>query len=171
MKKHFLIFIFSLLILGLNAQNKSPNDIVEKKNVSKILDDLNIFASKADFKNYFSLFAEESTYVGTDATEIWDKKAFMEFAKPFFDKGKAWNFTSVKRNIYISKDGKMAWFDELLDTQMKICRGSGVLEKVGKTWKLKQYVLSMTVPNEVTKEVVQSKSDIETLYLEKLKKE
>lgn len=171
MKKHFLIFIFSLFVLSINAQNKSSNDIVEKKSVSKILDDLNIFASKADFKNYFGLFAEESTYVGTDATEIWDKKAFMHFAKPFFDKGKAWNFTSVKRNIYISKDGKMAWFDELLDTQMKICRGSGVLEKVGKTWKIKQYVLSMTVPNEVTKEVVQSKSDIETLYLETLKKE
>lgn len=171
MKKNILIFIFSLFVLGINAQNKSSNNIVEKKNVSKVLDDLNLFAAKADFDNYFSLFATESTYIGTDATEIWDKQEFMNFAKPFFDKGKAWNFTSVKRNIYITKDGKLAWFDELLDTQMKICRGSGVLEKVGKVWKIKQYVLSMTVPNDVTKEVVQSKSDIETLYLEKLKKE
>jgi hypothetical protein len=42
---------------------------------------------------------------------------------------------------------KMAWFDEL-STQMKICRGSGVLVKIGNDWKIKHYVLSMTVPNE-----------------------
>jgi hypothetical protein len=35
-----------------------------------------------------------------------------------------------------------------LSTQMKICRGSGVLVKIGNDWKIKHYVLSMTVPNE-----------------------
>jgi hypothetical protein len=44
--------------------------------------------------------------------------------------------------------GKTAWFDELLNTQMKICRGSGVLVKIGQEWKIKQYVLSMTIPND-----------------------
>jgi hypothetical protein len=29
-----------------------------------------------------------------------------------------------------------AWFDELLDTQMKICRGSGILVKENKQWKI-----------------------------------
>jgi hypothetical protein len=31
---------------------------------------------------------------------------------------------------------------------MKICRGSGVLEKVNGEWKIKHYVLSMTIPND-----------------------
>jgi hypothetical protein len=31
-------------------------------------------------------------------------------------------------------------------TQMKICRGSGVVEKINGIWKVKQYVLSVTVP-------------------------
>jgi hypothetical protein len=32
----------------------------------------------------------------------------------------------------------------LLNTQMKICRGSGVLVKIDGEWKIKHYVLSMT---------------------------
>jgi hypothetical protein len=44
---------------------------------------------------------------------------------------------------------------------MKICRGSGVLVKVGNDWKIKHYVLSMTVPNENVTEVVKIKTPIE----------
>lgn len=168
MKKILLLFL--LISTFAFSQKKGFYENVQKKNVSKVLDDLNEFAAKADFKNYFDLYAEESTFIGTDATEIWDKKQFMDFAKPYFDKGKAWNFKSLKRNIYFSKDGKYAWFDELLDTQMKICRGSGVLEKVGDRWKIKQYVLSMTIPNDNVNEVVKTKSLIEDNLLIELKK-
>ena len=163
--KKILLFATLFIAVFTMAQNKGFYENVQKKHVNKVLDDLNEFAAKADFKNYFSLFAEESTFIGTDATEIWNKQEFMAYAKPHFDKGKAWNFKSVKRNITFSKDGKYAWFDELLDTQMKICRGSGVLEKIGDKWKIRQYVLSMTVPNDVSGEVIQSKSAIEEQLL------
>ena len=94
----------------------------------------------------------------------------MDYSKPHFDKGKAWNFTSLERNISFSKDGMYAWFDEILDTQMKVCRGSGVLEKVGGKWKIKQYVLSMTVPNEVSDQVIKIKAPLEDGYIQKLQK-
>lgn len=161
-----MVFTFSLT---LSAQNKGFYENVQKKNINKVLDDLNAFAAAADFKNYFDLYAEESTFIGTDATEVWNKNEFMVWAKPYFDKGKAWNFTSLKRNITFSKDGNYAWFDEMLDTQMKICRGSGVLEKIGGKWKIRQYVLSMTVPNEVVNEVVKVKTPIEDSVLQTLK--
>lgn len=161
-----MVFTFSLT---LSAQNKGFYENVQKKNINKVLDDLNAFAAAADFKNYFDLYAEESTFIGTDATEIWNKNEFMVWAKPYFDKGKAWNFTSLARNITFSKDGNYAWFDEMLDTQMKICRGSGVLEKIGGKWKIRQYVLSMTVPNEVVNEVVKVKTPIEDSVLQTLK--
>ncbi len=159
----FSVFIFS--------QSKGFYENVQKKHVNTLLDNLNEYAAKADFKNYFDLYAEESTFIGTDATEIWDKKAFMDYAKPHFDKGKAWSFKSLKRNIYFSKDGKYAWFDELLDTQMKICRGSGVLEKIGEKWKIKQYVLSMTIPNDNVDEVIKVKSPLEDKIINQLKEE
>lgn len=165
-----VLLLFFTFSVTLSAQNKGFYENVQKKNISKVLDDLNTFAATADYKNYFDLYAEESTFIGTDATEIWNKKEFMAWAKPFFDKGKAWNFTSLKRNITFSKDGTYAWFDEILDTQMKICRGSGVLEKIGGKWKIRQYVLSTTVPNEVIDEVVKIKTPIEDVLISELKK-
>lgn len=165
-----VLLLFFTFSVTLSAQNKGFYENVQKKNISKVLDDLNTFAATADYKNYFDLFAEESTFIGTDATEVWNKKEFMAWAKPFFEKGKAWNFTSLKRNITFSKDGTYAWFDEILDTQMKICRGSGVLEKIGGKWKIRQYVLSTTVPNEVIDEVVKIKTPIEDALISELKK-
>lgn len=165
-----VLLLFFTFSVTLSAQNKGFYENVQKKNISKVLDDLNTFAATADYKNYFDLYAEESTFIGTDATEIWNKKEFMIWAKPFFDKGKAWNFTSLKRSITFSKDGTYAWFDEILDTQMKICRGSGVLEKIGGKWKIRQYVLSTTVPNEVIDEVVKIKTPIEDALTSELKK-
>lgn len=173
MKKYILFGIFLILILfssSVSAQNKGFYENVQKKNIGKLLDDFNTYAANADFKNYFDCFAEESTFIGTDATEIWNKNEFMEWAKPFFENKKTWNFKSLKRNIYFSKDGNYAWFDELLDTQMKICRGSGVLEKTKGKWKVKQYVLSMTIPNDITDEVVKTKSPIENALISQLKK-
>ncbi|WP_332019778.1 nuclear transport factor 2 family protein [Kaistella sp.] len=165
-----VLLLFFTFSVTLSAQNKGFYENVQKKNISKVLDDLNTFAATADYKNYFDLYAEESTFIGTDATEVWNKKEFMVWAKPFFDKGKAWNFTSLKRSITFSKDGNYAWFDEVLDTQMKICRGSGVLEKIGGKWKIRQYVLSTTVPNEVIDEVVKIKTPIEDALISELKK-
>ena len=172
MKKNTTFTLIAFLLIFSNSlfsQKKGFYENVQKKNVSKVLDDLNLYASTADFKNYFNLYAEESTFIGTDANEVWNKKEFMDYSKPHFDKGKAWSFTSLKRNITFSDDGKYAWFDELLDTQMKICRGSGVLEKIGNQWKIRQYVLSMTVPNDVSNEIIKIKTPIEEALIQKLK--
>lgn len=161
-----------LLVLGFTGMNAQSNSAQSEKNKTEIgimLDGFNTAAANADFNTYFNYFADESTFIGTDATEVWDKKAFMVWAKPHFDKKKTWNFTALKRNIYFSKDGKLAWFDELLDTQMKICRGSGVVEKINGSWKVKQYVLSVTVPNDVVDKVVAAKTPIEEVLIKQLK--
>ena len=66
-------------------------------------------------------------------------------------------------------EGFLDWFDELLDTQMKICRGSGVLVFVNNQWKIKHYVLSMTFPNDNTDEVIKIKAPIEDALIIDLK--
>ena len=85
----------------------------------------------------------------------------MAFAKPYFDKKRTWKFTSIERHIYFGRHPDIAWFDELLNTQMKICRGSGVVVKQGDGWKVQQYVLSMTIPNDLSDSIVKYKSGIE----------
>jgi len=144
------------------------NAAEETKTINTLLDNWHVAAAKGDYNGYFGKIAEDGIYIGTDATEHWDKKAFSTFSKPYFDKGKAWDFKALERNVYFSKDGKTAWFDELLDTWMKACRGSGVLTKEGKEWKIKQYVLSMTVPNDVTDQVIPLKAKYEDALIEKL---
>ena len=171
MKKLYLfISIVSVAATALVINSETPvNKEKEKEAINVFLDDWHAAAAKGDYNGYFGKIADDGIYIGTDATENWDKKAFEAFSKPYFDRGKAWDFKAVERNIYFSKDGKTAWFDELLDTWMKACRGSGVLEKQGKEWKIKHYVLSMTVPNDATDAVLPLKGKYEDPLLEKMR--
>ena len=161
MKKVLLFSLFLFRFTVAQAQ--------EKEQIYLFLDAWHKAAAEANYEKYFDAMDEKSIFIGTDATENWSKPAFQAFAKPYFDKGKAWNFTALERHIYLSPDKKMAWFDELLDTQMKICRGSGVLILTDGQWKIKHYVLSMTVPNDNTDEVVKVKAPIEDKLITALK--
>jgi hypothetical protein len=163
MQKGALIII-ALFFLSFTTIEK------EREEINTLLNNWHKAAATADFKNYFDALTDDSIFIGTDATENWTKPAFQAFAKPYFDKGKAWSFTSLERHIYFSTDKKMAWFDELLNTQMKICRGSGVLVLIDGKWKIKHYVLSMTIPNDNVDEVVKIKAPIEDDLIAKLKK-
>lgn len=163
MKKFFLITLFAVSNFYANAQSDA------KTQVGTTLDLWHKAAAQANFNTYFDLMADDAVFIGTDATENWTKPEFMAYAKPHFDKGKAWNFTSIERHIYFNADKTLAWFDELLNTQMKICRGSGILVLANGKWKIKQYVLSMTVPNDTADEVVRIKSPIEENLIQDLK--
>ena len=92
----------------------------EKKAIADVLDAWHTAAAKADFEAYFSLMTDEGVFIGTDATENWQNEAFRAFSKPYFDKGKAWSFAAVQRNIYVDDGNQIAWFDELLNTQMNL---------------------------------------------------
>ena len=149
-----------------------PKDKSNEKNkveINTLLDQWHKDAAETNFQKYFDVIADDGIFIGTDATENWNKKEFMAFSKPYFDKGKAWDFTSLERNIFFSTDGKTAWFDELLDTQMKLCRGSGVLFYQNDEWKIKHYVLSMTIPNEKSNEILSLKSSLEDIIIQKKK--
>lgn len=145
-------FTFLILFVGLNFQLSAQN---AQKQINRVVDDWHQAAAEANDEAYFSLMTKDAIFIGTDPTENWERKDFEAYAKPHFDQGKAWSFTPLERHIFIEK--KIAWFDELLQTQMGICRGSGVLEKTKKSWKIKHYVLSITIPNAQVAEVVEGK--------------
>jgi hypothetical protein len=153
--------IFVLILVAISCKSTKDTVISDDNQINMLLDSWHKAAADAKYDAYFGKMTEDAVFIGTDATENWVKPAFEAFAKPYFDKGQAWNFTALQRHIYFDKTKKMAWFDELLNTQMKICRGSGVLVKIGSEWKIKQYVLSMTVPNENVNAVIKIKTPIE----------
>jgi hypothetical protein len=167
--RKIIVIVIGLVLIGCKS-NQIANQINQESEINLVLDNWHQAAAEANFNSYFNAMTDDAIYIGTDATENWNKPAFIQFSKPYFDKGKAWSFTKLERNIYFSSDRKMAWFDELLNTQMKICRGSGVLvvDKNG-NWKIKHYVLSMTIPNDNMDEVLKIKALIEDKEIEKLK--
>lgn len=164
MKTKILMVLGFFTVIAVMAQS------TEKDKINGVLDSWHLAASNADFEAFFGKMTNDAVFIGTDAMENWQNNEFKEFSKPYFDNGKAWSFTSVQRNIYINKTKDFAWFDELLDTQMKICRGSGVLRKENGQWKIAHYVLSIAVPNENVGELVQIKEKKDDELLLELKK-
>ncbi|WP_109301789.1 nuclear transport factor 2 family protein [Aquimarina sp. AU474] len=153
MHKLIISSLILLSIFGYGQQNTA---------IDKTLDAWHKAAADANFDAYFELMTDDAIFIGTDPTENWSYNDFKAFSKPYFDKGKAWSFSTLQRNIFVKDNATIAWFDELLDTQMGICRGSGVLLKTPKGWKIKHYVLSIAIPNENVKEITSLKKKFDT---------
>ena len=158
--KKIAIFIFLLFSITISAQ--------EKSNIDNVLTQWHKAASEANFEEYFGLMTEDGVFIGTDPTENWQNKDFRAFSKPYFDRGKAWDFKTLERNIYTEENSDIAWFDELLATQMGICRGSGVLQKTEDGWKIAHYVLSITIPNENVEEATALKKSFDQKLIDSL---
>ncbi|HJW96523.1 MAG TPA: nuclear transport factor 2 family protein [Thermoanaerobaculia bacterium] len=125
----------------------------ETASVNRVVDDWHKAAADANEERYFFLTAPEFVFLGTDATERWDRASFRAFAHPYFAKGKAWTFTPRHRNVIVHDD--VAWFDESLDSaSYGECRGTGVLRRVGGEWKIAHYNLTIPIPNALAKEFV-----------------
>jgi ketosteroid isomerase-like protein len=111
-------------------------------------------AAEANATSFFGAMADDCVYIGTGKSERWTRTQFQTFAKPYFDKGKAWDFKPYDRDLHVTSDGKSAWFSELLTTWMGVCRGSGIIMKANGKWQLKQYHLSVTVPNDLVRDFI-----------------
>ncbi len=161
--------VILLFIAAFSCYMSMAQDDTIKKDINIRLDAWHKAASEANYEAYFDLMTKDGVFIGTDATENWQNEAFRSYAKPHFDKGKAWSFTALERNIYVNESGDFAWFDELLDTQMEICRGSGVMKKEEGSWKVAHYVLSIAIPNENVSEVIALKKEKDRLLMLKLR--
>lgn len=169
--KYLKVFTLCVLIVFSCKEKEQKADVtILKQDINFSLNAWHKAAANANFEDYFNLMTKDGVFLGTDATENWQLEDFKSFSKPYFDKGKAWSFTALERNIYIYDNQKIAWFDELLDTQMEICRGSGVLEKENGQWKVKHYVLSIAIPNDNVKEVVSLKKKSDSILKQKMVK-
>lgn len=136
--------IFFLLILLVSFNGISQN----KVELNKWLDNWHLAAAEAKFDAFFNEMDDDFIYLGTAPGERWTKQQFANFCKPYFDAGSAWEFISTRREWSFSKNKKIAWFDEDLDTWMRGCRGSGVAVKKKGKWVLKQYNLTVLIENE-----------------------
>jgi hypothetical protein len=145
------ILLSLLLLTTINTAWAQKTDTVA---IHRFIDAWHQAATDANAEVFFGSMAEQSIYIGTDSWERWTKTEFEKFAKPYFDRGKAWDFKPYDRRVHVSKSGQIVWFSELLTTWMGVCRGSGVLERTRDGWKIQQYHLSVTVPNDAIRDFI-----------------
>jgi hypothetical protein len=165
MKRCIILFLSIYCCTSCNVV-KVDKELV-KKEVNTLLVNWHQAATDANFENYFGAMDSLSVFIGTAAEEVWMKAQFQAFSKPYFDKGKAWSFETLERNVHVNNTGDVVWFDELLETWMGTCRGSGVLEKTGSVWKIKQYVLSVPIPNKDIQAIIAIKKHEDSLFLKR----
>ncbi len=146
-----LLFIPFLLVGSSLLQAEIP-----KAKINQVLDKLHHSASLADQSVYFSLFDDNAIFIGTDPKETWTLEAFKKYTLPYFEKGQGWTYLPKDRHIYFSTSKQTAWFDEMLDNEKYgETRGTGVLIKTSKGWKITQYHLTIPIPNELASEVTE----------------
>lgn len=115
-----------------------------------LLDAIHHYAAEADWDNYFELYLKKGIFIGTDASEHWDKQTFSNYARPT----KGWRYKPTQRKL--TQHGNVIVFDELLvNSSYGECRGTGTLIKTRAGWKVAQYHLSFPIPNEIAKEITQ----------------
>ncbi len=159
------IILFSVLFCFCNAQQTANTDHKEiPMEVNRLMNNWHQDAADANLGTYIGLMHSTCNYIGTDATENWKRDEFAAFCKPYFDNKTTWDFTTMQRDVRVNEAGNTAWFDEILDTHMGTCRGSGALELKNGEWKLMQYVLSVAVPNESMEAVKRAKSEADSVY-------
>ena len=173
MTSQFLSISFALILFFSCVNNTNQRTVINKEKskqqVNSFLNDWHQAASEANFEDYFTKMDSVSIFIGSDASENWTKTQFEAFSRPYFEKGKAWDFKSLERNIYMNDSGDFIWFDELLDTWMGVCRGSGVVEVLNSKYMLKHYVLSLTIPNEAVQGVLTMKREKDSILVDQLK--
>lgn len=147
MKKAYVLL--TLLLMPLTSACAADSD---KQNVSKVLDTLHQAAADADWNVYFDLYLDNSTFLGTDVSERWDKDTFKKYAS----NSSGWVYVLRERNIDITPDGNSAWFDEVLDSEKYgTSRGTGVLIRTDSGWKVAQYHLTFPLPNDLAAGITQ----------------
>ncbi len=100
-------------------------------------------------------FTADGVFIGTDDTEQWSIKQLVQVLESTEN---GWDMTTcIDRSIYKisgAVDNTVVFFEVIRHKKYGIMRGSGVIIKTDGVadWRIAQYVLSFSVPNNVVSE-------------------
>ncbi|NNC82898.1 MAG: nuclear transport factor 2 family protein [Flavobacteriales bacterium] len=156
----FLVLSFTALVCtSCNpAQEQQPEPLDQTQEAARIhqlMDGWHQAAAQADEEVFFGNMSDSAIYLGTDKSERWLRDELRSWSARFFERDTAWAFTPYDRELYFSDTGRTVWFEELLETWMGPCRGSGVLTWAEGQWKIQHYNLAMLIDNEDVSEVLE----------------
>ena len=94
-------------------------------------------------------FSKDARFVGTDDTEVWSINKLAELLES--TKGEGWEMKLTEERQFMAVfPGVISFLEFLTHVEYWLLRGSGVvcLDSSGQ-WRIHDYVLSFSVPNEV----------------------
>jgi hypothetical protein len=114
------------------------------------LDTLHRAGAEANQADFIAVLAPSVVFLGVgDGTRL-QGQALRDFVSESFASGNTWDYRTNERDVRLSADGSVAWFDESLEhDQLGRGRGSGVLTQNGGAWKVVQYDLTVPLPGAV----------------------
>lgn len=137
--------------LGAGSATDSARDAqtVARAEIDALLDDFHAAAAEADEARYLAHFAPGGVFMGTDDWERWPLDAFRDYVAERFAGGTGWTYVPEQRHVAFDADGDTAWFDEIaVSSRWGRFRGTGVVLRTTRGWKLAHYSLTALVPNE-----------------------
>ena len=158
--RKFLPWVIVLFIFIISCTpgktNEADKDLRENQlnEINAFIDTQWDFMLNSSIEKAKATFYDEMTLIGTDKTEYYTSwsameasiKAQMKIAEPKFDQR--------SRRVFVSDDGTMASYTEIIDfsfsidssrTSIKDVRSSGVIKKIGEDWKIVQIHTSIGV--------------------------
>lgn len=126
-----------------------PTQTQLREEANRVVDDWHQAASVADRDRYLGHFAPDAVFLGTDPDERWDLESFTAYVDTYFAPPyQGWTFDPSDRHVVLGLNSEIAWFDEKLTSQKYgSVRGTGVLRRVGDSWRLSHYSMTLAVPN------------------------
>jgi hypothetical protein len=93
---------------------------------------------------FIELLTPDAVFLGVGGESRLQGQSLRDFINTSFGSGNLWNYRIGERDVQLSPDGSVAWFDESLQhEQLGDGRASGVLVKNGSVWKIVQYNLTL----------------------------
>jgi len=136
---------------GLVTRSADPAD-----GVHALLDELHRAAASGDSLRYLALFADNAVFMGTAPDEYFNIEQFSAYVNSRFEGGQGWSYLPSNRNIRLAEDGNTAWFEEVVTSEANGIdfRGTGIVIREGKQWRVAQYNFSLPFSNEVWPDVI-----------------
>ena len=73
-------FTLNLMLLVFVTAGFAQN-IEDNKVINQVLEEWHTAAADADFDAYFDIMTEDAVFIGTDATENWQREEFMKYRR------------------------------------------------------------------------------------------
>jgi hypothetical protein len=100
---------------------------------------------------FVAQLTEDAVFLGVDGGTRLQGQSLRDYVSDSVANGNTWAYHSSDREIRLSADGSVAWFDESLQhEQLGTGRASGVLIADNGNWKIAQYNLTVPLPGVVS---------------------